>query len=87
MKLRPLSLLLGWMAISPICYVSPSYAAAISFDEAWQVLQQENNSLAAQRANVNRYLYLQAGTDDLKLQKVTIGANYTLLDSDVTVCG
>lgn len=87
MKLRPLSLLLGWMAISPICYVSPSYAAAISFDEAWQVLQQENNSLAAQRANVNRYQYLQAGTDDLNLPKVTIGANYTHLDSDVTVSG
>ncbi|WP_162046426.1 TolC family protein [Vibrio taketomensis] len=87
MKLRPLSLLLGWMAISPICYVSPSYAAAISFDEAWQVLQQENNSLAAQRANLNRYQYLQAGTDDLNLPKVTIGANYTHLDSDVTVSG
>ncbi|WP_162062908.1 TolC family protein [Vibrio taketomensis] len=87
MKLRPLSLLLGWMAISPICNVSPSYAAAISFDEAWQVLQQENNSLAAQRANVTRYQYLQAGTDDLNLPKVTIGANYTHLDSDVTVSG
>jgi len=63
------------------------HSAAISFDEAWQLLQQDNNSIAAQRANLDRYQHLQDATDDLNLPKVTIGANYTRLDQDVTVSG
>lgn len=83
MSLRPIALLIGCLGVySPI-----SHAAAISFDQAWQVLQQENNSLAAQRSNVERYQHLQNATDNLNLPSVSIGANYTRLDTDVTVSG
>ncbi|GAB2661163.1 TolC family protein [Vibrio panuliri] len=82
MKLRPLSLLFSCLVLSPV-----AHSAAISFDEAWQLLQQDNNSIAAQRANVERYQHLQSATDDLNLPKVTVGANYTRLDQDITVSG
>ncbi|WP_117235539.1 TolC family protein [Vibrio maerlii] len=65
----------------------PSYSASISFEQAWQVLQSNNNSLAAQRANVERYQHLQSSTRSLNLPSVSVGANYTRLDSDVTING
>ncbi|MEF1185975.1 TolC family protein, partial [Vibrio sinaloensis] len=84
MSLRPLALIIGCLGLS---YSAVSNAAAISFEQAWQVLQQENNSLAAQRSNVDRYEHLQNATDSLNLPSVTLGANYTRLDTDVTVSG
>ena len=74
------SILLGTMT-------SPSYAAPLTFSEAWQILQENNNSLAAQKANVERYQHLQNATGSLNLPSVTLGANYTHLDSDVTING
>ncbi|CAH7128655.1 Outer membrane protein [Vibrio chagasii] len=74
------SMLLSTMA-------SPSYAAPLTFSEAWQILQENNNSLAAQQANVERYQHLQNATGSLNLPSVTLGANYTHLDSDVTING
>ncbi|GAK83328.1 outer membrane protein assembly factor YaeT precursor [Vibrio ponticus] len=82
MKIRPLSLLLSCLAVSPV-----AYSAAISFDEAWQLVQQDNNSIAASRANVERYQHLESASDALNLPKVTLGANYTRLDQDVTLSG
>ncbi|MBJ2146794.1 TolC family protein [Vibrio sp. IB15] len=66
---------------------SPSYAATLTFSEAWQILQENNNSLAAQQANVERYQHLQNATGSLNLPSVTLGANYTHLDNDVTING
>ncbi len=66
---------------------TPSYAAPLTFSEAWQILQENNNSLAAQQANVERYQHLQNATGSLNLPSVTLGANYTHLDSDVTING
>ncbi len=83
MSLRPIALLIGFLGV----YSPLSNAAAISFDQAWQVLQQENNSLAAQRSNVERYEHLKNATDNLNLPSVTVGANYTRLDTDVKVSG
>ncbi|MCG9582675.1 TolC family protein [Vibrio tubiashii] len=83
MSLRPIALLIGFLGV----YSPLSNAAAISFDQAWQVLQQENNSLAAQRSNVQRYEHLKNATDNLNLPSVTVGANYTRLDTDVKVSG
>jgi len=83
MSLRPIALLIGCVSLaSPFAYSAP-----ISFDQAWHVLQQENNSLAAQRSNVERYQHLESATDNLNLPSVSIGANYTRLDNDVTVSG
>jgi outer membrane protein TolC len=84
MKIKSLPLamgvLLGSLTFSTI-------AAEVSFDEAWQLLQQNNNSLAAQRANVERYGHLKDASSSLNLPKVTVGANYTRLDQDVTLSG
>ena len=83
MSLRPLALLFGCISLtSPL-----AHSAAISFEQAWQVLQQENNSIAAQRSNVERYQHLQNATNNLNLPSVSIGANYTRLDNDVTLSG
>lgn len=69
------------------CVSSASFAAPLSFPDAWVLLQQNNNSLAAQQANVERYQHLQNATGSLNLPSVTLGANYTHLDSDVTING
>ncbi len=83
MSMRPIALLIGCLGM----YAPLTQGAAISFEQAWQVLQQENNSLAAQRSNVERYQHLQNATDNLNLPSITIGANYTRLDEDITVSG
>lgn len=62
-------------------------AAPLHFTEAWSVLQESNNSIAAQRANVTRYQQLEEADAALNLPSITIGANYTRLDDDVTLSG
>ncbi|MEZ9437750.1 TolC family protein [Vibrio atlanticus] len=74
------SMLLGTLA-------SPVFSAPLTFSEAWQILQENNNSLAAQQANVERYQHLQNSTSSLNLPSITLGANYTHLDNDVTING
>ncbi|MFA0115264.1 TolC family protein [Vibrio sp. 10N.261.46.E11] len=68
-------------------FASPVFSAPLTFSEAWQILQENNNSLAAQQANVERYQHLQNSTSSLNLPSITLGANYTHLDSDVTING
>ncbi|MCG3747935.1 TolC family protein [Vibrio cincinnatiensis] len=60
-------------------------AAPISFQQAWDILQHSNHSLAAERANVEHYQYMQDSTFNLNLPSVTISANYVRLDQDVTL--
>jgi len=62
-------------------------AQPISFAKAWTLLQEKNNSIAAQRANVKRYQQLQKADESLNLPSISLGANYTRLDSDVTLSG
>ncbi len=62
-------------------------AAPISFVEAWQMVQQDNHSLAAQRANVERYQHLQNASSAKNWPSITLGANYTRLDNDITLSG
>lgn len=66
---------------------SMALSAPISFSQAWEVVRQNNYSLSAQRANVERQQHLQSATSNLNLPSVSVGANYTRLDSDVTVSG
>ncbi|MEZ8744576.1 TolC family protein [Vibrio sp. 10N.261.49.A5] len=68
-------------------FASPVFSAPLTFSEAWQILQENNNSLAAQQANVERYQHLQNSTSSLNLPSITLGANYTHLDNDVTING
>ncbi|EMO0967693.1 TolC family protein [Vibrio cholerae] len=82
MKVKSLSL-----AICSILFMPIAHAAPLSFQEAWDLLQQQNNSLAAQRANVKRYAHLKDATQNLNLPSVSVGANFTRLDQDVTLSG
>ncbi|MFT6924713.1 MAG: outer membrane protein TolC [Psychromonas sp.] len=75
------------ITIVSLITVFPVYAQEISFSDSWQLLQKKNNSIAAQRANVMRYQQLQKGQDALNYPTVTLGANYTRLDDDVTLSG
>ena len=75
-----------------VCLISSTLsfsclASPISFADAWKMLQENNNSLAAQQANVERYGHLQRATNSLNLPSVSLSANYTHLDSDVTLNG
>ncbi|MCV5662984.1 TolC family protein, partial [Escherichia coli] len=54
---------------------------------AWQLLLENNYSLKAQRSNVENYQYQESATSNLNLPQVTIGANYTRLDTDITLSG
>ncbi|ENK1957242.1 TolC family protein [Vibrio cholerae] len=82
MKVKSLSL-----TICSILFMPIAHAAPLSFQEAWDLLQQQNNSLAAQRANVERYAHLKDATQNLNLPSVSVGANFTRLDQDVTLSG
>ncbi|MCD6677122.1 TolC family protein [Vibrio cholerae] len=82
MKVKSLSL-----AICSILFMPIAHAAPLSFQDAWDLLQQQNNSLAAQRANVERYAHLKDATQNLNLPSVSVGANFTRLDQDVTLSG
>ncbi len=75
------------MAICSILFMPIAHAAPLSFQEAWDLLQQQNNSLAAQRANVERYAHLKDATQNLNLPSVSVGGNFTRLDQDVTLSG
>ncbi len=80
MKVKSISILM-----CSLLGTSSVFAAPISFQQAWEILQQNNNSLAAERANVEHFEHLQDSTSNLNLPSVTVGANYTRLDQDVTV--
>lgn len=84
MKAKTISLVLS--ALFGAASSSP-FAAPISFQQAWELLQESNNSLAAGRANVERYQHIKNSTDNLNLPSVTLGANYTRLDQDITLSG
>ncbi|MDD9157845.1 TolC family protein [Aliivibrio sp. S4TY2] len=60
-------------------------AKSVDFDSAWKNVLNNHNGIAAERANVQRQESLASGTSDLNLPSITLSANYTYLDDDVTV--
>jgi outer membrane protein TolC len=75
------------LAICGIALSTSSNAQDVTFTKAWELLQQQNNSLAASRANVERYQQLQSAKKSLNLPSISLEANYTRLDDDVTLSG
>ncbi|WED23292.1 TolC family protein [Vibrio sp. JC009] len=69
------------------CSIFSASAQQMRFAEAWQVLQTKNNSIAAQRANVERYKQQEEASKALNYPSVSLGANYTILDQDVKLTG
>jgi outer membrane protein TolC len=75
------------IAVVSLMSVFPLNAQEISFADSWTLLQKKNNSIAAQRANVDHYKQLEKADESLNYPSVTLGANYTRLDDDVTLSG
>lgn len=71
---------------SLILFASPSALAnELNFSQAWQLLLQNNNGLAASRANKNESVYLQEAAKDLYFPKIDIKAGYSRLNDDITL--
>ncbi len=82
MKRKSLAFFMCSLFGAPIAYSAP-----ITFQQAWEILQENNNSLAAERANVERYEHLTNSKSSLNLPSISLGANFTRLDRDVTLSG
>ncbi|MDA7746165.1 TolC family protein [Psychromonas sp.] len=65
--------------------IFPVHAEMVTFEQAWKILQEKNNSIAAQRANVDHYQKLEEASQALNYPSVTLGASYTRLDDDVVL--
>ena len=81
LKITRLSALLTTFISLSVC------AKSVDFDSAWKNVLNNHNGIAAERMNVQRQESLASGTSDLNLPSVTLSANYTYLDDDVTVSG
>lgn len=75
------------LLLVPLLGSGASIAGDISFENAWTLLQDKNSAIAAQRANVDRFRQLEQAKSALNLPSITLGANYTRLDDDVTLSG
>ncbi|MGF1683892.1 TolC family protein [Photobacterium minamisatsumaniensis] len=100
MKLKPIALLIccasfvmpATAAVSPIdgenkTNTATPYTARqnVSFFDAWRAVVENNDGLAAERANVDRTRHMQDAAKDLYLPKVTASAKYTRLDKAVEI--
>ena len=79
LKITRLSALLTTFMSLSVC------AKSVDFDSAWKNVLNNHNGIAAERMNVQRQESLASGTSDLNLPSITLSANYTYLDDDVTV--
>jgi len=75
------------IAVASLLMALSVNAQEIRFSDAWTLLQKKNNSIAAQRANVSRFQQLEKADDALHLPSITLGANYTRLEDDMTLSG
>jgi len=72
------------------CFLSfPGHAqaASLSFESAWQTVQEKSDAIAAQKDNLQRRQSLHRASMDLNLPKVSLTGNYTRLDDNITVSG
>ncbi|OEE62632.1 hypothetical protein A1OK_07455 [Enterovibrio norvegicus FF-454] len=60
-----------------------SYAETLSFEQAWQAVQERNDGIAAQRANVQRAEHMRNAASAHHLPSVSLSGNYTRLDQNV----
>ncbi|CED57245.1 TolC family protein [Aliivibrio wodanis] len=79
LKITRISILLSTLLSVSVC------AQSVDFDNAWQNVLKNHNGIAAERMNVQRQEALAAGASDLHLPSISLSANYTYLDDDVTV--
>ncbi|MEZ8140654.1 TolC family protein [Enterovibrio sp. FF113] len=60
-----------------------SYAETLSFEQAWQAVQERNDGIAAQRANVQRAEHMRNAASAHHLPSISLSGNYTRLDQNV----
>lgn len=65
--------------------LSSTTVHSITFDQAWEKVLQNSDTLAAERKNIERAEHLQEASSDLFLPTITLGANYTRLDHAIKV--
>ena len=68
-----------------LCVQPYAVADDLTFSEAWQLLQQNNDGLAASKANKEESAYLQEAAEDMFYPNIDIKGGYTRLDKDVTL--
>jgi outer membrane protein TolC len=70
-----------------ILLLMPGHAVAtnFTFTQAWELLQQNHDGLAASRANKEEAIYMQEAASDLYLPKIDISGGYSRLDDDITL--
>ncbi|MGB2078451.1 MAG: TolC family protein [Vibrio sp.] len=66
-------------------HVPATWAQQTSFEQAWQMLLQNNDGLAAEKASVEQAQFKQEASGALSLPSVSLSANYTRLDDDITL--
>ena len=65
--------------------IKPVMAKSFSFEQAWQIVLEKSDALAAEQQNIERSIYLQDAASDLFLPSISLNANYTRLDHAVRV--
>jgi outer membrane protein TolC len=65
--------------------LKPVMAKSFSFEQAWQIVLNKSDALAAEQQNIERSVYLQDAASDLYLPSISLNANYTRLDHAVSV--
>ncbi len=71
------------LGIALMLFSSFSSAETLSFEQAWQAVQERNDSIAAQRANVERAEHMRNAASAHHLPSVSLSGNYTRLDQNV----
>jgi outer membrane protein TolC len=69
-------------ALSPVTTV---FADEFTFSQAWQLLQQNNDGLAASKANKEEAVFLKEAAENLYAPNIDITGAYTRLDDDITL--
>lgn len=64
---------------------SISFADNLSFSQAWSVLQENNDGLAAAYANQEKSMHMVEAAEDLYWPEIGISADYTKLDDEVSI--
>jgi outer membrane protein TolC len=84
MKIISLCLLVA-VILSSLAIHARAGETALGFAEAWQILLEGNDTLAAAQANLDQAKHKKDAAKDLYLPEVDVSASYMRLDDDVTL--
>lgn len=76
---------LSLVLFSALLSVTTVHAEEFSFSQAWQLLQHNNDGLAASKANKDEAVFLKEAAEDLYVPAIDISGGYSRLDNDITL--